>query len=327
MKWLFLVHQVHTPNSRERVKVWRAIKKTGAILYRNSVYVLPYSKERLEDFQWVCQQINDSQGDASVFLSNAQNRKEDGVMQKLFAKAREEEYAEVLSSAERLRNRMNLASRRKEITNRLQKSFSREAGQLREMFEEIRKVDFFQKFPLKRVLQVFIEIDAWLASADQRESAASPVRSHSVKAFQKKIWTTRADIHIDRLCSAWLIRRFVDPFARFVFAPEDNLPKNAIPFDVFGAEFSHHGENCTFETLIQAFRLRDHALQVIAEIIHDVDLKDHKYGRSETSGFDMVIRSLSASIKEDQRRLEIGSVLLDGLYRFLSKPAPRKRKA
>jgi len=112
-----------------------------------------------------------------------------------------------------------------------------------------------------------------------------------------------------------------------VFAPEDNLPKNAIPFDVFGAEFSHHGENCTFETLIQAFRLRDHALQVIAEIIHDVDLKDHKYGRSETSGFDMVIRSLSASIKEDQRRLEIGSVLLDGLYRFLSKPAPRKRKA
>ncbi|MCI0612489.1 ChrB protein, partial [bacterium] len=77
MKWLFLVHQVLTPNSKERVKVWRAIKKTGAVLYRNSVYILPYSKERLEDFQWVCQQINDSRGEASIFISSAENKKED----------------------------------------------------------------------------------------------------------------------------------------------------------------------------------------------------------------------------------------------------------
>src|SRR5437867_6751229 len=102
MKWLFLVHQVHTRNSRERVKVWRSLKKIGAVLHRNSVYVLPYSNERLEDFQWVCQQINDSRGEASVFVSEAQDAREDRLLRRLFEKAREEEYSEILKSAQRL---------------------------------------------------------------------------------------------------------------------------------------------------------------------------------------------------------------------------------
>jgi hypothetical protein len=326
MKWLFLVHQLHTPNSRERVKVWRAIKKKGAILYRNSVYILPHSKERLEDFQWVCQQINDSKGEASVFVSNAQNKKEDALIQKLFLKAREEEYAALLSSAERLRSRMHLASARKGVTDRLQKAFFKEAEQLRETFEEIRKIDFFLPSPPKRVLQTLNEIAKWFTSAEEQESMASPIRTYSAKQFQKKLWATREDIHIDRLCSAWLIRRSIDPAARFLFAPEGSLPKNAIPFDVFGAEFSHHGEDCTFETLIKAFRLRDPVLREIAEIIHDIDLKDHKFGRIEASGLDLVIRSLSASIPEDARRLQVGSIILDGLYRSFSKSFSGKRK-
>lgn len=317
MKWLFLVHQVLTPNSRERVKVWRAIKKTGAVLYRNSVYILPYSKERLEDFQWVCQQINDSRGEASIFISSAENKKEDALMRAAFRKARDEEYASLLKSSEQLRNRIQTKNR-KVLTSIMRKRFEKEGKQLREAFDEIQSLDFFADSHPKKLQQVLAEISKWL-STDVEISKLEPIRIRSAKDYQKKIWTTREGIHIDRLCSAWLIRRFIDRSAKFVFAPEKKLPANAIPFDVFGAEFSHHGEDCTFETLMKAFRIQDRALQEIAEIIHDIDLKDHKFGRPEASGLDLVIRSMSDLIHDDHQFLEIGSSILDGLYQHFSK--------
>jgi hypothetical protein len=317
MNWLFLVHQVYTPSSKERVKVWRAIKKIGAVLYRNSVYVLPYSKERMEDFQWVCQQINDAQGEASVFVSRASGANEDQTLRALFKKAREEDYAKLQTAAEKLRRRIELARKGKRLTERFQKALEKEAKQLRETFEESKKIDFFSSSPPRKITQLIEEISGYLALSAQ--IPAAPLPKYSVKDFRKKVWTTREGIHIDRLCSAWLIRRFIDPEARFVFAPEGSLPKSAIPFDVFGAEFSHRGEDCTFETLVKAFRLRDSGLRPIAEMIHDVDLKDHKFGRSEASGIDVVIRSMADSLKDDHRLLEAGSAILDALYRFYSK--------
>lgn len=318
MKWLFLVHQVLTPNSKERVKVWRAIKKTGAVLYRNSVYILPYRKERLEDFQWVCQQINDSRGEASIFVSSAENQKEDTLMRAAFRKARDEEYASLLKSVERLRKQIHQSKDRKVINNAARKRFEKETKQLRETFDEIKSIDFFGDSSPKKIQQILSEISKWLSAGSEIPQSA-PIQFRSVKNYQKKTWTTREGIHIDRLCSAWLIRRFVDPSAKFVFAPEKKLPVNAIPFDVFGAEFSHHGEDCTFETIMKAFRIQDRALQKIAEIIHDIDLKDHKFGRVEASGLDVVIRSLGDSIQDDHKFLEIGSSILDGLYQFYKK--------
>jgi hypothetical protein len=323
MKWLFLVHQVLTPNSKERVKVWRAIKKTGAVLYRNSVYILPYSKERVEDFQWVCQQINDSHGEASIFISSAENKKEDLLMRAAFRKVRDEEYASLLKSTEQFRNRIQ-ARDRKNLTSNVRKRFEKEARQLREAFDEIRAIDFFSDLPPKKLQRTLTEISKWL-SAEIEISKPAPIQPRSVKDYQKKIWTTREGIHIDRLCSAWLVRRFIDRSAKFVFAPEKKLPAAAIPFDVFGAEFSHHGEDCTFETLMKAFRIQDRALQQIAEIIHDIDLKDHKFGRVEASGLDLVIRSLGDFIHDDHQFLEVGSSILDGLYQFFHHGVAEKR--
>jgi CRISPR/Cas system-associated endoribonuclease Cas2 len=314
MKWLFLVHQILTPNSKERVKVWRAIKKTGAVLYRNSVYILPFSKERLEDFQWVCQQINDSRGEASIFVSSPENNKEDALMRAAFRKVRDEEYASLFKSTEQFRNRIQ-AKDRKALTSNVRKKYEKEAKQLRESFNEIRSLDFFPDSNPKKLQQLLSEIAKWLA-ADTDSLKLSPIQIRSKKDYQKKIWTTREGIHIDRLCSAWLIRRFIDRSAKFIFAPEKKLPANAIPFDVFGAEFSHHGDDCTFETLLKAFRIQDRALQEIAEIIHDIDLKDHKFGRVEANGLDLVIRSLGDSIHDDHQFLELGSSILDGLYEF-----------
>ena len=185
MKWLFLVHQVLTPNSKERVKVWRAIKKTGAVLYRNSVYILPYGKERLEDFQWVCQQINDSRGEASIFISSAENKKEDALMRTAFRKVRDEEYASLLKSTDHLRNRIHQNGNRKILSNSVRKRFGKEAKQLREAFDEIQSIDFFSDIPTKKLQQALTEISKWLA-AEVEISKPSPIQPRSVKDISEE---------------------------------------------------------------------------------------------------------------------------------------------
>lgn len=318
MKWLFLVHQIQTRNSRERVKVWRLTKKVGAILYRNSVYVLPDNPECLEDFQWLCQQIRDSKGEASVFVSESGDEKENEILQGLFNRAREADYRTLQEAAAKLSERIRRAKAEKRLSAHLLKSLNKELAQLEVSFSEVEKVDFFV-VPLKQKVRTMLDqTRTELASADPTTATAAPVGNYDRKAFQRKTWTTRKNIHIDRLCSAWLIHGFIDPAAKFVFAPESRLPKNAIPFDTLGVEFSHHGEDCTFETLLKAFRIKDKALESLAQIVHDIDMKDRKFGRPEAAGLDLVVRSLSDSLPDDHKVLEAGTTILDALYERLS---------
>lgn len=323
MKWLFLVHQIQTPRSRERVKIWRLTKKAGAVLYRNSVYVLPESKERLEDFQWLCQQIRDASGEASVFVSTSNDEKEDRALRNLFVRARDEEYAKLLAAAERLQERLQSLHAQQRLSSTTLNRLKKEANSLGDLLAEIQRVDFFGAPGGKRARRTLDQLKSRLAALEPPPESAAPLRRCVRKDFQGKVWTTRPRIHIDRLCSAWLIRRFVDPKAKFVFAPEDKLPKNVIPFDVLGAEFSHHGEDCTFETLLQAFQLRDKALLAISEIVHDIDMKDQKFGRAEAAGLDTVVRALAEAHKDDHKILETGSGILDALYTYFS---AQKRK-
>ncbi len=318
MKWLFLVHQLQTPRSRERVKTWRLTKKVGAVLYRNSVYVLPYCKERLEDFQWLCQQIRDASGEASVFVSESHDEKEDRALQALFQRSREEEYATIQSAAEKLLNRIPRAKEAPQLSASLLTTLAKEAKLLNDSFAEVQQIDFFNTPLSKKVHTVLEQVKTHLAAIEPQREFPQLLKRYSRKAFQGKVWTTRKHIHIDRLCSAWLIRRFIDPKAKFVFAPEAKLPKDAIPFDVFGAEFSHHGEDCTFETLLKAFQLKDKALATMAEIVHDIDVKDEKFGRPEAAGIHAVVCGLSDSLGDDHQVLEVGSLLLDALYDHFS---------
>ena len=317
MKWLFLVSQVRTNNSRERVKVWRQTKKVGALLYRNSVYVLPYSKERMEDFQWLCQEIRDSKGDASVFISESHNAAENRTLVRLFQESRTTDYAALINSADKMRERIQRAQGLAASPS-LIKEIDKGYKSLLVTFQETQRLDFFNNTLAKRVKGALNNIQSELATLKPSSAGegAFPIRSR--RGFRKKIWATRKHIHIDRVCSCWLIRRFIDPKATFVFALEIKLPKNAIPFDVMGAEFGHHGDCCTFETLLNSFQLKDKALAEIAEIVHDIDLKDQKFKRPEAPGIDAIIRSLSDSLRNDHKTMEIGSVILDALYQRLS---------
>ena len=129
-------------------------------------------------------------------------------------------------------------------------------------------------------------------------------------------WATRAGVHIDRASSAWLIRRFIDPEARFVFVSEpDDLPPDAVPFDMRGVEFGHHGNDCTFETLLRRHDLADPVLWRIAAIVHEADLEDDRYDAPEAPGLDAVLRGLSMT-RDDQAVLDLTAPIFDGLYAY-----------
>jgi hypothetical protein len=127
-------------------------------------------------------------------------------------------------------------------------------------------------------------------------------------------WVTRPRPHVDRVASAWLIRRFIDPDAVFLFAPPAEFPKDAIPYDAPGAELSHQGEDCTFETLIKRANLRDRRLIRLAEVVHEADLRDGKYPREEARGIDVAIRALLTAAADDHQVLAQGMTLFEGLY-------------
>ncbi len=319
MQWLFLVHQVRTPNSRERVKVWRLTKKVGALLYRNSVYVLPHGKERLEDFQWLCQQIRDSRGEASVFVSEAKDAAEDTSLRQQFVDARGAEYLKLLKRIDGFARQYERPGSRPPFTAAQLKNVTRQLRQMEGSFHDIRRIDFFDHPFGRRIDAALHRLRSAVSTLEVPTRAPQiPLKHRARSEFRGRLWATRPHIHIDRLCSAWLIRRFIDPKPRFVFAPEGKLPKKAIPFDVFGAEFSHQEDRCTFETLLEVFRLRDKALSFLAELVHEIDLKDDKYNRPESAGLDLIVRSLSDSLLDDAKTLEVGSQILDALYERLT---------
>ena len=127
-------------------------------------------------------------------------------------------------------------------------------------------------------------------------------------------WATRAGVHVDRTASAWLIRRFIDPDAEFLFVGDpDEVPADATPFDMRGAELSHKGGDCTFETLLRRYELDDPALWAIARIVHEADLEDERYDAPEARGLDVLLRGLSM-IRSDDEMLGLSGALYDGLY-------------
>jgi len=143
------------------------------------------------------------------------------------------------------------------------------------------------------------------------------VRVSDPAKYRKRRWVTRRGLHIDRVASAWLIRRYIDQEARFSFVEEGTrLRKGDVPFDMFGVDFGHHGDDCTFETLFRAFGLDDPVLEAISRIVHDADLKDGKFGRRETEGIEKAVRALGFQLA-DERLLEVGLHLFDGLLEVI----------
>lgn len=266
---------------------------------KSSAYLLPDSPDRYEQFQWLAQEIQRDGGDATLLrVDRIENMQEPDVVRQ-FQEARNHDYAAL---AERYRKL--LKGRGPRLTEEL-------ARLAREM-ARITEIDFFEAPGRREVERAREAVEERIASGRGRPAGTAPPLD--LAALKGRRWVTRPRPHVDRIASAWLIKRFVDPAAEFVFAPPDQIPGDAIPFDMAGVEFGHHGEDCTFETLLRRTELRDRKLAVLAEIVHEADIKDQKFAREEARGIDLALRALLSAIKDDHEALAQGMTLFDGLY-------------
>jgi hypothetical protein len=305
-RWLLLIHQLPAKPAYARVKIWRRLKGLGAVTVKNSVYALPANVETREDFAWLVREIAELDGEAFVCEAALVDGISDAEVQALFDSARDEDYAEISAAARELAG-----------AGATQAERAAQVARLRKQLDEVVAIDFFGadgREPAEGLVSG-LEVEPQREEMDVSASATSaPDGAGDLKG---RVWVTRQGVQVDRIASAWLIRRFIDPAARFKFVPGTGYAAEPgeLRFDMFEGEFTHRGERCTFEVLLADAKLDDPALAAIGEIIHDIDLKDGKYGREEAAGIRTLIAGIASKPNDDTQRLERGAVLLDDLYR------------
>ncbi|HVS87767.1 MAG TPA: chromate resistance protein ChrB domain-containing protein [Candidatus Acidoferrum sp.] len=299
--WLLLTFTLPTRRASQRVEVWRKLQRYGTVPLGNSGYLLPSDPMNEERFQWLATAIRKYGGDASVVRVHSIDNISTPQLIARFAEARGREYQELIGDLQCFSS-MPVQKRAVGLLSRL-----------RSRFQEIVEVDFFNSPLQKRVGEL-------LARADEKRVATRVPETPRIKPqdYKNKVWVTRPRPGVDRSASAWLIRRFLDPKARFAFAPEGQVPSAAVPFDMFHGGFGHRGDDCTFETLQKEFRIRDRRVKIISEVIHDADLADDKFGRKEGYGIDEVLKGWARQGISDQDLLDRGVQLIEGLFHSLS---------
>jgi len=300
--WLLLTFTLPTKRASQRVEIWRKLQRYGTVPLGNSGYLLPNNPVNEERFQWLATAIRKYKGDASIVHVQSIDNLSTPQLVARFAEARAREYQELIRELQEFSS----LPPQKQSVGRL--------SRLRSRFQEIVEVDFFGSALQKRVAELLSRADAARVATHKPEPAAIRPRD-----YKSRVWVTRPRPGVDRSASAWLIRRFIDGKARFAFAPEDRVPPEAVPFDMFHERgFGHRGDDCTFETLQKQFKIRDRRVSVISEIIHDADIADGKFGRKEGYGIDEVLKGWARQGLSDRELLARGMQLIEGLYHSLS---------
>jgi hypothetical protein len=307
---MLLIHQIPPTPAYLRVKIGRHLARIGAVAIKNSVYALPHDEETQEDFQWVLREIAKGGGDASLVEARFVEGLSDAQVIGLFLQAREADFRELAGQARTLAAAF---PRRGAIAVARRPELARQLARLRQRASELAAIDFFGAPGREVVEGLLTGMEARMRSVEGSEPAKATL---DAARYQGRTWVTRSGIKVDRMASAWLIRKFIDPGARFKFVPAKGYApaEGELRFDMFEAEFTHEGELCTFEVLAQRFGIDDPALRVIAEIVHDIDVKDAKYGRDEAPGVGQLVAGIAASHPDDEARLARGAALFDDLY-------------
>ncbi len=277
--------------------IWRNLKRYGALSLKSGGHLLPNSPVNVEHFQWLAVAIRKFNGNASVIQVHSLDDLPDKQLRHLFVEARTQDYQVLMSELKKVLSTSELRSSA--------------LGRLRRRFQEITAIDFFNS-PLRS------RVEALLARADDSvapKPGTGQGRARIKKEYRDQQWITRPRPGIDRVSSAWLIRRFIDGNAKFLFDSNPARHAGAIPFDTFQAGgFGHRGEDCTFETLCKEFGVRDHKVRAIAQIIHDADLEDQKFGRVEGIGLDRALIGWAQQGVGDDELLRRGIEFIEGLY-------------
>lgn len=320
-RWLLLIHQLPATPSNLRVRTWRRLQQLGALPLKQAAYVLPDSAEAREDFEWLRSEIVSAGGEATVLVADHADAWADDELIEQFRRARQEAY---LSLAEQLRQAIERLGRRRQPRGGPMPGARQLLERFRPRQAAIDRIDFFGSAGRDRVADLLRQLEARAGI----RGASRPGPAPTGGPYHARQWVTRPRPGVDRMASAWLIRRFIDPAARFGFAPDrESVPDGAVPFDMFGVEFTHRDDGCTFETLCATFALSEPAVARIAAIVHDLDLHDERYGAAEAATVGALVQGLQLAVEDDPDLLSQGMMLFESLYRTFerhSRPtAPR----
>lgn len=303
--WLLFIHTIPPRPLYLRAKVRQRLEKIGAVALKNSVYVLPVRDDALEDLQWLAGEIVEGGGQAFIARGNVLNGVTDDELVAAFQAARAADYdsllEEIRAGERKLASRSGARPPEQQLTPLL--------ARLRRRLGEIVAIDFFDSPGRK-------ETERMLTRLERKQPQSRPAKTQKAAPPSGGTWVTRRGIKIDRIASAWLVRRFLDPSARFRFVDVESWKRKEgeIAFDMTGGDYTHAGDHCTFESIAAAFALRDPALRKIGQIVHDIDLKDERFGRAEAAGVRQVIEGILAAHPGDEQRLERGFAVFDDLY-------------
>jgi hypothetical protein len=308
-RWLLLIHQLPTKPAYFRVKIWRRLQSIGAVAVKNTVYALPANAETQEDFEWLLKEIVEGGGEAMVCEARLVDGLSDGQVRALFDAARDEDYDALTKEARDLSAKLDATTAQDEATEP-----PGQVRRLRKRLQEIAAIDFFGATGRLTAESLVASLEARIAE-DKDMTEEQP---QAPTTLIGRVWVTRQGVHVDRIACAWLIRRFIDPDTVIRFVPgKGYVPKpGELRFDMFEGEITHEGDRCSFEVLLGRAGLTDPALQQIAEIVHDIDLKDGKFAREEAVGIAHLIAGVAMANKGDEQRIAQGGPIFDNLYRY-----------
>jgi hypothetical protein len=308
-RWLLLIHQLPPSPAYLRVKTARQLQKIGAVAVKNSVYVLPNTDAGHESFVWLAKEIAAGGGESTLCESSFVGGTSNGAVEALFHEARGREYQQLADEA---RAALKALGKGRRVDEAKRGAGEMALARLRRRLGEIAALDFFGA-PGREATASLID---GLAQRLRPPTEGEVTRSKTASPPKGAVWVTRKGVHVDRIASAWLIRRFIDRAARLKFVP----PKGYLPapgeqrFDMFDAEHTHEGDRCTFEVLARRFSVTDGAVAAIGEVVHDLDVRDSKFERPETAGVERLITGIALTQPTDEARIALGSQLFDALY-------------
>jgi hypothetical protein len=309
-RWLLLIHQLPPSPAYLRVKTARHLQKVGAVAIKDSVYALPSGDAALESFTWVAREIASGGGESSICESSFVAGSSNEAIRASFEVARGRDYAELSSDA---RETLRSLGRARRLDEARRSNGEAALTRYRRRLSEIVELDFFEAPGREAALASLGALERRLRDASAGEPSARPPAATRVRGA---VWVTRKGVHVDRIASAWLIKRFVDPEATFKFVPAKGYTpaSGELRFDMFEAEYTHEGDACTFEVVARAFGVADGAVGAIGEVVHDIDVRDGKFGRPETPGVERLVTGLALTVTEDLARVALGSQIFDALY-------------
>ncbi|HXO19831.1 MAG TPA: chromate resistance protein ChrB domain-containing protein [Thermoanaerobaculia bacterium] len=321
-RWCLLIHQLPPKPLYLRARIRQRLARVGAVALKNSVYVLPQSNRSVEDFQSIAEEAVDGGGEAFVGAVDFLGRPSDEEIEERFRRERAADYGELSALARELLRQ----ARRGGIGASAEGDLSSRASRLQKRLGEAIALDFFAA-PERAVAEAALrQLETQVQAAGGPTQAPAGAGRQRFAKLAGLTWVTRKGVHVDRIASAWLIRRFIDPAARFRFADSQSpeAGHGEMRFDTVGGEFTHEGDRCSFETLVARLGLRDPAVSQIAEIVHDIDLKDGKFGRADAPGILQLVNGLALSHPEDVDRLDRGFALFDDLYESFRRRLPAR---